>query len=188
MKGYWGRAALAAWALVLAACGQSESPTPLPLQSPIELPTPPAPTAPAPPQPTAELPGTVVLPFEVTPDTRATSRSVIATITALAATPTFPPTATRRPRPRPVGAGEGEVRQPSPTPILGDEVALVSFSRRVYPGGAAAVAVRARPGVVCTIAAEYQGDNQGAARALETPGADRRAGRDGVVAWILPIP
>lgn len=186
MKGYRGCIALVIGALITTACSQDEPPTALPLQSPIELPTPIAPTATSPislsPEPP---PGTIVLPFEVTPDTRATSRAVIATITALAATPTFPPTATRRPPPRPVGAGEA--LQPSPAPMLAGGIALVSFSRQVYPGGAAAVAVRAKPETLCTLTATYRGDNVQQSRALEVPGAARQTGRDGVAAWILPV-
>ncbi|MCS7325424.1 MAG: hypothetical protein RMJ86_05900 [Anaerolineae bacterium] len=152
----------------------SPTPSPLPTPTPTISPTP-SPTT------TPPLSATFTPTSTGEPNTRATSEAVIATITALAATPTYPPTPTPRPSARRIGAG-GAVSL-SPTPVA-DGIVLTALSRTAYAGGAASLAVRTRPSTVCTLEAR---DNQ-TGSALEVPGATRRAGSDGSVAWIWAIP
>lgn len=152
------------------------SPTPPPSSSPT-----PSPTAFQTPTNTPPPFGATFTPTPVGPDTRATSEAVVATITALAATPTFPPTPT--PRLGALRIGSGGTASPSPTPPR-DAVVFTLLSQRAYPGGSVSVAVRTRPGALCTLQAQ---DNQ-TMRALEIPGATRRAGSDGSAAWIWLLP
>jgi len=113
------------------------------------------------------------------PDINATSTSVIATVTALAASPTYPPTATRRP------VGSAGDAPPTPPPP-GEVVTLLSISAQVYRGGAASISVRARPSDTCRLSLLRSSDGE---QTIAQPSdAVRRAGSDGVVAWIWSIP
>ena len=124
-------------------------------------------------------------PIGGTPDTRATTQAVIATITALAAPPTYPPTATRA---RPIGAG-GRARVTAvPTPTLDPSgISLLSLSNQVFAGGAGALSIRTRAGATCVLqAARAQSDGSSVARPIRE-GASRQAGDDGVAAWIWSV-
>lgn len=201
-------AAFAVAALVALTACAAQLPTaepPAPLQSPIlppgnvtVLPTvaqvatvavvQPTPAATITPSTTPALVPTVVRsPFVLpggTPDTRATSQSVILTITALAATPTRGPTA--RPT-RPIGAGgSGRVTR-APTATLDPSgISLLSLSSKVYRGGAATLSIRTTAGAQCAIGAEHtQAD--GTIATISIPNAARVAGSDGGVAWIWNV-
>lgn len=194
--------------LGLAACGQEQ---PSPLQSPLPTAALPdatvaavtqAPQAATPTlqqvptvnrvQPTQALVPTVArtpifLPSPIggTPDVQATSRAVIATITALAAPPTYPPTATRS---RPIGAG-GRARVTAvPTPTLDPSgISLLSVSNRIFPGGAGTLTIRTQPGAACLLQ-QMRSDSDGKQAISPVPGsASRRAGDDGIAAWIWQV-
>lgn len=112
----------------------------------------------------------------------ATSRAVILTITALAATPTYPPTSTPRPTRIVVGAGpEDVVATPNPA-FVGVTARLLAT--QVARGGVAAMTIRAQPGSICAL------------WSLATPGGQRRAipgvtagqtANDGMLAWIWNV-
>lgn len=129
----------------------------------------------------------VFLPTPVggTPDVQATSRAVIATITALAAPPTYPPTATRS---RPIGAG-GRARVTAvPTPTLDPSgISLLSVSNRIFPGGAGTLTIRTQPGAACLLQQSRQNSDGNAAINPVSGSASRRAGDDGVAAWIWQV-
>lgn len=202
--------------ITLVACGQQQSPELLaaqpqqqatqPLQSPIQppgnvtvqaatqqiVPTVAPPTI----APTTALtakpqlvPTVVRTPFALangTPDTRATSLSVILTITALAQQPTRKPVPTGTP-PRAIGAG-GKTRVTRvPTPTLDPSgVTLLSLSNKVYRGGAMTLSIRTKPSAQCAVrATRLQAD--GTTTDLVIPDSVRAAGSDGAVAWIWPI-
>lgn len=151
------------------------SPTPPPSSSPT-----PSPTAFQTPTNTPPPFGATFTPTPVGPDTRATSEAVVATITALAATPTF------HPRRRRVWARCGLAQEALRRLRQRRRVMLwcSRCSRSARTGGSVSVAVRTRPGALCTLQAQ---DNQ-TMRALEIPGATRRAGSDGSAAWIWLLP
>jgi hypothetical protein len=184
-----------------------------PLQSPVETPTsatestlvptvaPPTPTlvpTVAPPTPTwvptvappASLPTPTFGPTPTpgpspTPDVRATSESVIATITAQAIPPTYPPTSVSRPRRTPIGAGPATA-PPRPTSLGNANVAVLALSQQVPAGGAAALTVKTRPGARCTVSAARDGDAAAAGQPIHGVAA-RVAGANGVAAWIWTI-
>lgn len=177
----------------------SEAPTAAPATAPapataapVIVYEPPPPTnTPAPPtitplpSPTIDL--TVELDPRRTPNTRATSVAVIQTITALAASPTYPPTDTPRPRRTPIiiGAGEGAGIRVTPGPATG--VRVLSASRQVSPGGPAALAVRTAPDAICAL--QIDRTPPGGAATLEPIAGSARlsADRDGAVAWIWTV-
>jgi predicted small lipoprotein YifL len=143
-------------------------------------------------QPTSALVPTVVrspvfLPTPVggTPDVQATSRAVIATITALAAPPTYPPTATRS---RPIGAG-GRTRVTAvPTPTLDPSgISLLSVSNRIFPGGAGTLTIRTQPGAACLLQQSRQNSDGNPAISPVPGSASRQAGDDGIAAWIWQV-
>jgi hypothetical protein len=114
----------------------------------------------------------------------ATSASVIATLTAQAILPTLPPIAT--PRRRPVGSGAGEVtRAPTRMPGAGG-IALIALSERVYAGSAGILTIRAQPQATCTVQIARPDASSGR-RVTAIDGATRRAGDDGVIAWIWAV-
>ncbi len=120
-----------------------------------------------------------------TPNTQATSAAVFATITALAATPTYPPTSTPRPERTPIGAGPGEDIPPTALFSSGD-IAVVSLSEQVYRGSAADVTIKTKPGVLCTLQISRAAGTT--ARLEPIPGtATRQSGTDGVIAWIWTV-
>jgi hypothetical protein len=191
-------------ALAGAGCGRSISP----LQSPVtgEAPTPtlaaptpmPSPTfapintqVPAPaPTPTLGPSPTLGPTFtpgpSPTPDTRLTSESVFLTITALAATPTYPPTSTPRPFRTPIGAGPEKGTAAPTRAALPNGVAVQMISERVIPGGAATLSIKGRAADTCTLLI----DRSTASEKREQPipaNATRRAGSDGVIAWIWTV-
>ena len=175
------RAVLAcAAAVALCACGSAA-----PLQS-----TQPAPTRTATPAgvgvtaivPVVTAAETATLGPSPTVNSPATSRAVILTITALAATPTYPPTSTPRPTRIYVGAGPEDVVA-TPNPAFVGVVAR-PLATQVARGGVAAMTIRAQPGAVCGL------------WALASPGSQRRAipgvtagqtAGDGMLAWIWNI-
>jgi hypothetical protein len=191
------------WSLLLATisclamvvgCEPAATPEPTPLQFPLQSPIDPTatPSPGASPSPTVlptpeappveEQPGRPATP---TPDMLATSESVIATLTAQAIPPTFPPTAT--PRRRPVGSGaDGATRAPTRTPDP-SRIALVALSERVYADSAGTVTIRTQPKATCTVQmARARAD--GGHQVISIDGATRQAGDDGVIAWIWVIP
>jgi predicted small lipoprotein YifL len=129
----------------------------------------------------------VFLPTPVggTPDVQATSRAVIATITALAAPPTYPPTATRS---RPIGAG-GRARVTAvPTPTLDPSgISLLSVSSRIFPGGAGTLTIRTQPGAACLLQQSRQNSDGNLAISPVPGSASRQAGDDGIAAWIWQV-
>ncbi len=164
-----------------------------PLQSPVDtpqlVPTRPPPT-PSPQSntatPTPSVEPTITLTPtpgpSPTPDTQATSQSVIATITALAATPTYPPTDTPRPRRTPIISGPGDVAaQPGST-----DITVQTMSEQVFAGGTAVLTIRTQPGARCVV--QIVRDDAGVA-SLE-PIADapaQTAGSNGLAAWIWTV-
>ncbi len=199
--------------IFFAAAGRPEQPGPAPLQSPIHAPIQPTvpivatPTAPPPaiPQPTVPagpppIAPTTATPLFVptvertpvflptpfgTPDIRSTSDAVIATLTAQAIPPTVPPV-TRRP----VGSGPDQAVQVqrTPTPLPDPSgITLLSLSDRVYAGGAVALTIRTTPGAVCNLQTARMRADGSRSIVLIQGGALRRAGSDGVVAWIWAV-
>jgi hypothetical protein len=176
MRAVWACAA----AVALGACGSAA-----PLQS-----TQPAPTRTVTP---AGVGATAVVP-SVTPaetatvgpsptvNSPATSRAVILTITALAATPTYPPTSTPRPTRIVVGAGPEEVVA-TPNPAFVGVVARL-LATQVARGGVAAMTIRAQPGSICGLWSLAGPGGQ--RRAIPGVTAGQTAG-DGMLAWIWNV-
>ncbi len=174
MRAVWSCAA----AVALCACGSAA-----PLQSTQPAPTrtlaPAAATAAASVVPPADTPTPGPSPTVNSP---ATSRAVILTITALAATPTYPPTSTPRPTRIFVGAGPEEVVA-TPNPAFVGVVARL-LATQVARGGVAAMTIRAQPGSICglwSLAAPG-----GPRQAIPGVTAGQTAG-DGMLAWIWNI-
>ncbi len=121
-----------------------------------------------------------------TPNTLQTSAAVYATITALAATPTYPPTSTSRPQRTPIGAGPDENDIP-PTALYSEGgISVLTLSQQVIPGGAAALTIKTSAGSSCTLQVSHGAGD--AATLTSIPGAPARvAGRDGTVAWIWTV-
>jgi hypothetical protein len=115
-----------------------------------------------------------------------TSAAVYATITALAATPTYPPTSTPRPQRTPIGAGPQQDDIP-PTPLYSaGGIAVLTLSQEVMVGSAAALTIKTKPAATCTLQVMRSAGPR--AHYEPIPGAPARvAGRDGVVAWIWTI-
>ena len=112
----------------------------------------------------------------------ATSRAVILTITALAATPTYPPTSTPRPTRIVVGAGPEEVVA-TPNPAFVGVVARL-LATQVARGGVAAMTIRAQPGSICGLWSLAGPGGQ--RRAIPGVTAGQTAG-DGMLAWIWNV-
>ncbi len=126
----------------------------------------------------------------VTPNTKATSFAVILTITALAATPTYPPTSTMRPRRQPIIIGAGGAAQdrlPATAEARKQGIVIRSISPQVTPGGQAALAIQTARDTLCSlqISRPLGGDRyefepiDGSAR--------QSASRDGGIAWIWTV-
>jgi hypothetical protein len=145
--------------------------------------TPALPTITPLPSPTLDL--TAVYGPKLTPNTRATSFAVIQTITALAASPTYPPTDTPRPRRTPIIIGSGPDDAATVTRPRG--VRVLNASRQVSVGGPAALSIRTDPGATCAL--QVIRPLPGNANALEPIDGSARlsADRDGGVAWIWRI-
>lgn len=139
---------------------------------------------------TLSAPGSPTVPPEATPtdapgvtrtvNAPATSRAVILTITALAATPTYPPTATARPTRMVVGAGpeDAPIAPPSRVGVTAHPLAF-----QVARGGAAALTVRAPAGALCAL---WRVPGPGRREAV--PGVSAApAPADGVIAWIWTV-
>ncbi len=178
----------AAVAAICAACGSAQprpviSPlgttSPLPTVTPVPLPTADRTAAVAPTQAPTAGPSPM-------PNTAATSASVFATITALAATPTYPPTSTPRPQRTPIGAGPADGDIPPTALYVSGGIAVQMISQRVIPGSAATLTIRAQPGAVCALRRDR---SAGAAAQTEAiPGvAAQVVGRDGVAAWVWTV-
>jgi hypothetical protein len=207
-------AAFVGVALTVAGCGRPPA-----LQSVIETPTPvptwtaaPAPTAEPLPTATARVvvvtelvpatPAHTATPTEIptitltptpgpspTPDTRETSAAVFATITALAATPTYPPTSTPRPQRTPIGAGPEDGDVPPTALFVSGDIAVLMLSQQVYPGGAAALTIKTKPAATCTLKIVRGTGGKQMESKLEpirdTP--TRVAGGDGTAAWLWTV-
>lgn len=120
-----------------------------------------------------------------TPDMRATSESVIATITAQAIPPTYPPTSVSRPRRTPIGAGPA-TPAPRPTSLGNADVVVQTLSQQVFAGGTAALKIQTKPGARCTVSVVR--DHDAATGRQPIPGvATRVAGGNGVAAWIWTV-
>jgi hypothetical protein len=121
-----------------------------------------------------------------TPDTQQTSESVYATITALAATPTYPPTSTPRPFRTPIGAGPEQSSVPPMQSMVVNGMVVQMISQQVIPGGSAVLTIKARPADVCTLRIDRSTHETKREEAI--PGtATHTTGRDGVVAWIWTV-
>lgn len=121
-----------------------------------------------------------------TPDTQQTSESVYATITALAATPTYPPTSTPRPFRTPIGAGPEQSSVPPAQSTVVNGMLVQMISQQVIPGGSAVLTIKARPADVCTLRIDRSTASDKREEAI--PGtATHPTGRDGVVAWIWTV-
>ena len=133
------------------------------------------------PTPTLGTPGT--------PDTRLTSTSVVATITALAAVPTYPPTDQPRPTRRaPIVIGAAGDKVPPTSIPSATGITVQSLSERVFAGGTAALSIKTKPQAICELSAIRKGNN-GEGEVLQPipAGATRTAGKDGVIAWIWTV-
>ncbi len=121
-----------------------------------------------------------------TPNMDATSAAVFATITALAATPTYPPTSTPRAQRTPIGAGPDQNDIPPTALYSSGEVAVLTLSQQVVAGSTAALTVKTKPSTLCTLRATRS--TGPTAKWVTLPGAPPRvAGRDGIVAWIWTV-
>ncbi|GIV84047.1 MAG: hypothetical protein KatS3mg052_1054 [Candidatus Roseilinea sp.] len=175
---------------IVFAAGRPQQPAPAPLQSPLQSPI--QTTTPIAPITTTPLFAPTVEPsplFSPTPfgapDIRSTSDAVIATLTAQAIPPTIP-VATRRP----IGAGPEQAspapRTPTPPPDPSG-ITLLSLSDKVYAGGAVALTIRTQPNATCHLQiARMRADGNQQVAPIPS-GASRRAGSDGVVAWIWAV-
>jgi len=144
-------------------------------------------TQPAPPQPTSPT-AALTLPAvgNGTPDTRATSRAVILTLTAAAAPPTSGPTRTPTKAVKVGAGGRARVtRVPTPTSDPSG-VTLLALSNHVYRGGAISLSIRTKPGVACQIKAIHT-EVDGTTTDLALSHTTGKTGSDGVVAWIWPV-
>jgi hypothetical protein len=148
----------------------------------------PAPTLTLPPSPTIDL--TQVFAPPGTPNTKATSFAVILTITALAATPTYPPTSTMRPRRQPIIIGAGgnaQDRLPATTEPRKQGIVIQSISPQVTPGGQAALAIQTVRNTPCSLQISRP---LGGERYEFEPidgSARQSASRDGGIAWIWTV-
>jgi hypothetical protein len=115
-----------------------------------------------------------------------TSAAVYATITALAATPTYPPTSTPRAQRTPIGAGPDKNDIP-PTALYSEGgIAVLTLSQQVIPGGAAALTIKTVAAASCTVQVSRGADVS--TNLMSIPGVPARVtGRDGVVAWIWTV-
>lgn len=165
-----------------AAVGQ---PQPQPVEPTVQLP----PSVTPLPSPTIDL--TAVFGPQVTPNTKATSFAVILTITALAASPTYPPTSTPRPRRRPIIIGAGASGQqnnlPATTEPRKSGIKVQTVSPQVSPGGPAALSILTAPETVCSLqVARTLADGRVEIEPIAGT-ARQSAGRDGGVAWIWSV-
>jgi hypothetical protein len=140
------------------------------------------------PLPTPTLDLTEVFGPKKTPNTRATSVAVILTITALAASPTYPPTSTPRPQRTPiiVGAASGKKIVPTTEPLKSG-VKLVSKSANAQPGGAAALSIKTAPDTICALQILRTGADGDTQIEPIAGSARQSAGRDGAIAWIWTV-
>ena len=114
------------------------------------------------------------------------SAAVYATITALAATPTYPPTSTPHPQRTPIGAGPEQDDIPPTALYSAGGIAVLTLSQEVMAGGAAALTIKTKPAATCTLQVARRAGDKGNLEPV--PGVPARvAGRDGVVAWIWTI-
>ena len=121
-----------------------------------------------------------------------TSTSVVGTITALAATPTYPPTGTPRPRrqsavrPASVIGAAGDAVPPTTAPDK-TGVTVQSKSQRVFPKGPATLTIKTKPNVACELS-NIRKNEQGK-EVLEpiSSGSAKTSGSDGVIAWIWSV-
>lgn len=135
------------------------------------------------PTPTATAP----IPFGTISPTLLTSTAVVATITALAASPTYPPTDTPRPRRRPVIIGAAGDSVPPTTAPDKTGITVQTKSNRVFPGGPATLTVKTKAKAACELS-NIRLENSGK-EVLEpiSSGSARTAGSDGTIAWIWKV-
>jgi|GEM_PF-2222884 len=133
--------------------------------------------------PTATAP----IPFGTISPTLLTSTAVVATITALAASPTYPPTDTPRPRRRPVIIGAAGDSVPPTTAPDKTGITVQTKSNRVFPGGPATLSVKTQARADCELS-NIRLDVSGK-EVLEpiSSGSARTAGSDGAIAWIWTV-
>ena len=171
------------------ACGSRVIP---PLQSntsPIETPTSAATSAAlnSPPTVTPNLIATAAASSasaQVTPSTKSTSDAVLATVTALASTPTKAATNTPRPNRTPISAGPND--PPTANAIETNGIRIESFSSQVFRGGAATVSIRTKAGSQCGLYALR--NRNGTTQVEPLAGVPSRiAGTDGGLAWIWTV-
>ena len=130
---------------------------------------------------------TALIPFGTISPTLLTSTAVVATITALAASPTYPPTDTPRPRRRPVIIGAAGDSVPPTTAPDKTGITVQTKSDRVFPGGPATLTVKTKAKAACELS-NIRLDNSGK-EVLEpvSSGSARTAGSDGAIAWIWKV-
>jgi hypothetical protein len=116
----------------------------------------------------------------------ATSAAVFATITALAASPTYPPTSTPRPERTPISAGPDLPDIPPTALYTSGGIGVLSIPAQVFAGGAAALTVMTKPAAVCLLKVDHS--STGLTQVDPAPGTTAQvAGRTGVVAWVWNV-
>lgn len=161
--------------------GATATPADAATATPAQSPT----VAGAPAAPVTVLPTEILVPSP-TANTRATSNAVFAAFTALAASPTYPPTSTPRPYRTPISAGPQADEIPPTALFSSGGIGVLTISAQVMRGGVAALTIMAIPAAVCLLKNDRSTAN--AARFEPIPGAATRVtGRDGVAAWIWNI-
>lgn len=121
-----------------------------------------------------------------TPNMAATSASVFATITALAASPTYPPTSTPRPERTPISAGPDLPDIPPTALYTSGGIGVLSIPAQVFAGSAAALTVMTKPAAVCLLKVDHSSTE--VAHVDPAPGTTAQvAGRAGVVAWVWNV-
>ncbi len=116
-----------------------------------------------------------------------TSTSVVGTITALAATPTYPPTDVPRVRRKPVVIGAAGDAVPPTTVPDKTGINVQNKSQRVFPKGPATLTIKTKPNVACELS-NIRKNEQGK-DVLEpiSSGSAKTSGSDGVIAWIWSV-
>jgi hypothetical protein len=146
------------------------------------------PAATATPAPTLDplAPPTPTVPDPSGLGTFLTSTSVVGTITAQAATPTYPPTDTPRPRRRPVIIGAAGDAVPPTTVPDKTGITVQTKSQRVFPKGPATLTIKTKPNVACELS-NIRADNGKDVLEPISSGSAKTSGSDGVIAWIWSV-
>lgn len=133
---------------------------------------------------------TPIIPFGTISPTLLTSTAVVGTITALAATPTYPPTDTPRPRRRPVIIGAAGDSVPPTTAPDKTGITVQTKSDRVFPGGPATLTIKTKAGAACELSNIRPANGMVDSKEVLEPissGSARNAGSDGAIAWIWKV-